>query len=258
MADLDTKSCFCCDAPQIEARLQVISGTAICCGQPAPISGYGDTQYSAFAYDTAYTVRTYSTTTFPDYTESICTRSRSRSGSDYAAIGGDSGAPSCPASTFTDSGCESIYGSLLPCGAVSPSPGSECIANITDTETSSTEVDCSDEAVSAEAEEAAAIALPFDAWGDVADIMDGEFSDYGGGSYLKSSFEIRKVGYPVPVWIVLTIEEDDGIGAPSYVEETILLPWGETFATYELMPAYGFARTIIDVKVFIAPQSPPP
>lgn len=258
MSDSLANDCLCCDEPALESRLQLESASAACCGQTAPISGYGDTQFSAFAYDTVYTVRTYNSTNPLDYTETTCTRSRSRTGADYA-VSTDGSAPSCPASEFTDSGCEDIYGVLPGCNVVSPNVGVQCISNVTDTETSSTEVDCGDEAISNEAFAGSAIQIQFDdsPWLLVTEGMFGG-SGYGGQSYSKTSFEIRKVGYPVPCWIVLTIERTDLDSNVTYLEDTIFLPWGQTTATYDLTPTYGEFLNIIDVKTYCAPKFPPP
>ena len=256
MADLDIKSCNCCDVPQVEARFEVFAGEANCCGLPAPISGYPDSLFSAFSYDTTYTVRTYSVPDFPNFTESPCVRTRSRTGADYS-YRTEEGPPSCPDSEFTDEGCEDVYDSLPSCGSVSPSPGLQCISLIEDNEITSTLVDCSVEAVTEQAALSAFSQGPFSEWEDVRDIMPGKTSDYAGTLYSRTEFEIRKVGYPVPIWIVLTIEEDNGVDDPSYVEEEIFLGWGITAGLYTLTPVYGLARTIVSLKLFVAPQYPP-
>jgi hypothetical protein len=252
-----TEECLCCEAPDVESRFQVEAGDAICCGQTAPLDGYGDTQFSAFAYDTVYTVREYSVPSFPDFSESTCTRSRSRTGGTYVVEVDET--PICPFSEFTDSGCEDIYGVLPTCGSVSPSPGLQCISSEVSTETSSSVVDCSDEAVSAEALGGAGIVINYEdnPWTDVVDGMPGGESSYGGQQYTKTTFEIRKKGYPVPCWIVLTIERTDMEMNVDYLEETIFIPWGELTAIYPLEPAYGESLLITDTKLYYPPKLPP-
>lgn len=259
MSESLANDCLCCDEPALESRLQYSTATAICCGQTAPISGYGDTQFSAFAYDTVYTVRTYNSTDPLDFTETTCTRSRSRTGPDYAFSNDGATAPSCAESSFTDTGCATEQ-TLPSCNNVSPNVGVQCISNITDTETSSTEVDCGDAAVSAVAQANVAILDPFEdsPWLNVTVGMDAQESGYGTGLYYLTEFEIRKVGYPVPCWIVLTIERTDLDSNVTYLEDTIFLPWGQTTATYDLTPTYGEFLRIIEVKTYCAPKFPPP
>lgn len=259
MSDSLANDCLCCDEPAIETRFQQEAATAICCGQVAPISGYGYTQFSAFAYDTVYTVRTYKSTNPRNYTETTCTRSRSRSGPDYAFSNDGETAPSCASSSFTDTGCATKQ-TLPSCGIVSPNVGVQCISNVTNTETSSTEVDCGDAAVSAVAEANAGILYPFEEspWLPASVGMLGGGSGYGGTIYSRTSYEIRKVGYPVPCWIVLTIERTDLDSNVTYLEDTIFLPWGQTTATYDLTPTYGEFLRIIEVKTYCAPKFPPP
>lgn len=251
------QNCFCCDSPDVESRFQVLAGDAVCCGIVAPISGYGDTQFSAFAYDTVYTVRTYNSTDPNDYSETTCTRSRSRTGADYAVASDET--PICPESEFTDTGCETIYGVLPSCGSISPNVGVQCISNTVDTETSSTVVDCSDEAVSAAALGGAGIVVDYDdnPWTDVIDGMPGATSSYGGQQYTKTTFEIRKLANPIPCWVVLTIERTDIDMNVDYLEDTIFIPWGEFVATYDLEPAYGESLLITETKLFFPPRLPP-
>lgn len=254
-----TDSCLCCPEPGIESRLQYEAATAICCGLPAPIDGYGDTRFSAFAYDTEYTVRTYNSTNPADFSETTCTRSRSRTGDDYAFSNDGLSAPVCDDSSFTDTGCTTEQ-ALPSCGSVSPNVGVQCISGTVDTETSSTTVDCGDEAVSAIALANKGIIDSFESssWLTVTSGMADAESGYGDGLYYITKFQIRKVGYPVPCWIVLTIERTDLDSNVTYLEDTIFMAWGETSTTYDLEPTYGEFLRITDVKVYCAPKEPPP
>jgi hypothetical protein len=241
----------------MQMRFKIEYGQAVCCGLPAPISGFGDQFFSSFTYTTTYTVRKYEVEDFPEFTEEPCERTRSRTGDEYAAVGEEGITPTCTPSEFEDDGCEEIYGVLPSCNNITPQPGTECISNTVDDVVTSSPVDCEDEAVSAQAQEAAGVVVDFDdnPWEDVLTMAGG--TTYGGGFYIKISYEIRKLGYPIPVWIVLTIEVDDGVGEPTYEEDTIFLGWGETYITYDIAPSYGLSKTIVDVKVYYAPQKPP-
>lgn len=121
-------------------------------------------------------------------------------------------------------------------------------------------VDCGDSAVSAEAAAAAAIAVDYDdnAWTEAVSGMEGAESSYGNTAFIETSFEIRKVGYPVPAWIVLTIEVTDLASNVTYEEQQIFMPWGMTSTTFTLAASYGYSKIIADVKVYLAPKQPPP